>query len=279
MVTYLQSLSSDDPWLTHFTWWIIPHTNPDGEIKNKLWYTETDEQYDCLNYFKHVIREPPGDDIEFAFPNNSRDNDTRPENIAIYNWWMSAPHPFHLHASLHGMAIGAGPWFLIEKEWWPRCRRLQKICTSRVAELGYKLHDVQRHGEKGFFRLDKGFCSHPDSRAMRQYFINQNDLEMAEKFRPGSMETIRSFGGDPLTLVSEMPLFIIPSVSSDDTLIREWKKKIHDWCKHKSGNSPDWAKDISITPMPIKDQMKLQWTFITGGINVILDQISESGQE
>ncbi len=275
-VAYLQSLSPANPLLTNFIWWIIPHTNPDGEIKNKSWYTDDDDEYDCMTYLKHVIREPPGDDVEFAFPFDSHDKNTRPENIAIYNWWQSAPHPFNLHVSLHGMAVGVGPWFLVEKDWWPRCNHLKILCNSKVIELGYDLHDVERNGEKGFYRLDKGFCSRPDSRAMRQYFIEQNDLDMAEKFRPSSMETIRAFGGDPLTLVSEMPLFIVPPESSGHTTIQEWKKKIHEWRGNKTGDSPDWAKEMNIRPFPIRDQMILQWTFIAGGIKVLLEQNKSS---
>ncbi len=271
LVAYLQSLSAANPLLTNFTWWIIPHANPDGEAQNQSWHTDTDDEYDCLTYLKYVIREPPGEDVEFAFPTDRNDNRTRPENIAIYNWWQSAPHPFHLHASLHGMAVGAGPWFLVEKDWWPRCNQIKILCSSKVRELGYDLHDVERHGGKGFYRLDKGFCSRPDSRAMRRYFIEQNDFDMAKKIRPSSMETIRSFGGDPLTLVSEMPLFIVPSESSDHTTIHEWKKKIHEWRQHKPGNSPDWAKNINVKPFPIKDQMTLQWTFIAAGVKALLN--------
>ena len=38
----------------------------------------------------------------------------------------------------------------------------------------------------------------------------RNDPGMAAKFRPSSMEYVRSLGGDPFTMVSEMPLFLRP---------------------------------------------------------------------
>ena len=41
---------------------------------------------------------------------------------------------------------------------------------------------------------------------MTQFFLDRQDELTARKFRPSSMETIRSVGGDPLTLVTEMPL-------------------------------------------------------------------------
>ena len=47
---------------------------------------------------------------------------------------------------------------------------------------------------------------------MSEYFMAAGDPVTASLFRPSSMETVRSLGGDPLTLVSEMPLFITPGV-------------------------------------------------------------------
>ena len=40
----------------------------------------------------------------------------------------------------------------------------------QVGELGYVLHDVERGGEKGFHRIDEGFTTRPDSRAMKAHF-------------------------------------------------------------------------------------------------------------
>ena len=60
-----------------------------------------------------------------------------------------------------------------------------------------------------------------------------NDPATAALFRPSSMEHVRALGGDPLTLVSEMPLFITPGVGDEigppDPKALEWKKKIDAW--------------------------------------------------
>ena len=45
---------------------------------------------------------------------------------------------------------------------------------------------------------------------MRRHFLDRGDPETAAVFRPSSMEYVRSLGGDPLTFVSEMPLFLLP---------------------------------------------------------------------
>ncbi len=272
---YLAALPSEDPLLADYEWWILPHINPDGAERNRAWQHENADSYDLAEYLSHVVRELPGDDIEFGFPRDEHDGGARPENQAAYDWWRGAGKSFALHVSLHGMAFAAGPWFLIEEAWRDRWRRLQELCTARVDEMGYVLHDVERLGEKGFFRLGRGFCTRPDSRYMREHFIARGEPETAELFRPSSMETIRALGGDPLTLVSEMPLFITPGVGEDlgppDPAAEEWKALLADWRSELgAGASADEVKGPAhasgLVAMPVRDQMLLQWTFIAAGL-------------
>jgi len=63
----------DSPPLERFTFHIVPHTNPDGEAKQ----TWIDDWPDPLSLWRHVIREPPGRDGEFGYP------EMRPENAAV----------------------------------------------------------------------------------------------------------------------------------------------------------------------------------------------------
>ncbi len=278
VIAYLSSLPERDPLLSMYQWWIVPHINPDGEKLNRAWHGDDDGCYDLIRYLSHVVRERPGDDIEFGFPRGERDSDARPENRAVFHWWLQADGPFALHLSLHGTGFGAGPWFLLESAWSDRCERLKQHCATRVRELGYALHDVERRGEKGFFRLERGFCTRPDSRYMREHFIELGDEETACLFRPSSMETIRSFGGDPLTLVSEMPLFITPGVGETlgppDPVAAEWKERIDGWRAQlrNAQNVEDVARLASaagLRAMPIRDQMILQWTLITAGLEQV----------
>jgi hypothetical protein len=274
-VSCLNRLPHADPILTDYEWWIIPHVNPDGAQRNRGWQRDNANSYDLIEYLANVVRELPGDDIEFGFPHDTQDDEARPENRAAYDWWRSTSGPFDLHLSLHGMAFAAGPWFLIEAEWKDRCELLKQRCRDHVRELGYELHDVERQGEKGFFRIDRGFCTRPDSRFMREHFVARGDEDTAKLFRPSSMETIRSLGGDPLTLVSEMPLFITPGVGKQvgppDPTAEEWKTRIEDWRAEleSGGDSATVAAEAAaqgLQAMPIRDQMKLQWAFISAGI-------------
>ena len=275
LASYLAALPGDDEMIEDFEWWIVPHINPDGEERNRAWQREDAAAYDLGEYLADVVRELPGDDIEFGFPRDDEDMGARPENRAVYQWWRSAGGPFALHASLHGTAFAAGPWFLVEPAWKDRCAALKERCRSTVRALGYQLHDVERHGEKGFFRLGRGFCTRPDSRYMREHFEKLGDPETAASFRPSSMEAIRSLGGDPLTLVSEMPLFITPGVGETlgppDPVAAEWKERIDAWRSQLAeGIEPaeiaSAAADAGLRPMPSRDQMVLQWTFITAGL-------------
>ncbi len=287
LAAYLLSLPDEDPMLQEYEWWLIPHVNPDGEARNRRWYGDDDAAYDLTNYLAGVVREPPGDDIEFGFPETSSDHDARPEPRAAYEWWRRARGPFALHASLHGMAFAAGPWFLIDETWRHRSDHLKERCTRTVTDLGYVLHDVERKGEKGFVRLGPGFCTRPHSAYMRRHFLDLGDRDTANRFRPSSMETIRSFGGDPLTLVSEMPLFITPGVGETlgppDPVALEWKERIEQWrvTLQTSGTDVQVREEAAragLHPMPVRDQMTFQWTFIVSGLEqVALDLASAGG--
>jgi len=275
LTAYLSSLDASDRMLRRYNWWIVPHINPDGEVRNRLWYGDEDSRYDLGQYLAHVLRELPGDDIEFGFPEGPDDREARPENVAVYDWWHGDPEPFLVHASLHGTGFAAGPWFLIERSWEGRCGLIMDRCTDATRQLGYHLHDVERHGEKGFFRLGRGFTTRPDSRFMRQHFLGLGDEETASRFRPSSMETTRCMGGDTLTLVSEMPLFITPGVGDTlgppDPRAVEWRGRIAAWKEDlRNGREPATvtteAAGLGLRPMPVPDQLRLQWTLICAGL-------------
>ncbi|MEE2822971.1 MAG: M14 family zinc carboxypeptidase [Acidobacteriota bacterium] len=276
LVVYLDQLAPNSSLLKDYQWWIVPHANPDGEEVNKQWFAGHDDAMDLVQYLTHHKRELPGDDMEFGFPRNEDDIDARPENRSIAKWWQKAGQSFKLHVSLHGMAFAAGPWFLIEPTWASRCELIKTVCRKAVDEMGYRLHDVDRQGEKGFYRLEEGFCTRPDSEAMAQHFSDHQDESTACKFRPSSMEVIRTLGDDVLTLVSEMPLFLLPNVGETlgppDPEALLWKQRIEMWKAQliRGGKAEDLireeARGHGIEAMSIQDQMQLQWTFIVAGV-------------
>jgi len=269
LVSFFSKQSADFELFQKYSWWIVPQVNPDGEKRNADWQILVDDSYDILKYVKHVIRELPGDDIEFGF---SRDKGVRPENLALMDWWQGS---FDLHCSMHGMAFAGGPWFLIDEDWKDRAESLISRCSELSKKLSYKLHDVERNGEKGFCRIGRGFCTRPNSNAMKQFFLDQNDSQTAALFRPSSMEYIRSLGGDPLTLVTEMPLFILSGVGDEinprDKIADHWKEKLADWkLLARTGElSSSEIQKSGIVAMPVKDQMRLQWEFICSGLELL----------
>jgi hypothetical protein len=211
--------SSDDarPLLERATWHICPHVNPDGAERNAAWSDST--PFVLREYLANAVRERPGDDVEFGFPRDlDDDNDARPENIAVARF-LQGGAPYDFHASLHGMFIAEGAWFLINREKRDATAQLRRDLADVAEGLGIGLHDWDRRGEKGFTRIERGFSTTPTSVAMREHFEALGDLDEAAKFRPSSMETIASFGGDPLCMVSEMPLFRVrPTPPSSDVL-------------------------------------------------------------
>ncbi len=278
LVSYLDSLSANDLLLAGYEWWIIPHLNPDGEARNRPWAGDQGEAFDVGTYLENLVRELPGDDIEFGYPRDAADTGARPENRAAWEWWRSAAGPFDLHVSLHGMGFAAGPWHLVEGAWRDRCGILIERCSAAAHGLGYVLHDVERGGEKGFERIERGFCTRPDSRRMREHFEALGDRQTAARFRPSSMEAMRSLGGDPLTLVSEMPLFLTPGVGDEvgppDPALETWRARIMDWrgrlvAGADAATISSEAAAEGMTAMPIGDQMELQWRLVTAGIEQV----------
>lgn len=280
LATYLERLPDQHRLTRDLTWRLVPHVNPDGEARNRGWTGRTvetldhrrraDRGYQLESYLREVVRELPGDDIEFGFPSGdpSRDEGVRPENLAVAAFLSRqtrSSHTILLHGSLHGMGLAPGPWFLLERSWADRTRDLRKRLTAATLDMGYRLFDAERHGEKGFHRIAAGFTSRPDSQAMREHFERRGAREMAARFRPSSMEFARSRGGDPITLVTEMPLFLVASLP--DGLIERAdldavRAGLQEALARGSAQLEAVARDLGVTPMPIRDQMRLQLLFL-----------------
>lgn len=275
---WLGGLAADHPMLERFEWWIVPHVNPDGAARNRAWRARGLD-FELGEYLAHVVRELPGDDIEFGFPADADDAGARPENRAAREWWAGAGGAFDLHLSLHGMGFSAGPWFLIDPHWIDRTGPLRARCAEVVRDMGYRLHDVEREGEKGFVRIAPGFCTRPNRNAMRAHFLGLGDEATAARFRPSSMEAVRSLGGDALTLVTEMPLFITPGVGDTlgppDPVAARWKARIDRWRAELAAGRATPAEvtrqgaRLGIRAMPVEDQMKLQWTLVEAGLETV----------
>ncbi len=94
LAAFLLSLPATAPLVTRFTWYLVPHTNPDGETRNARWIRPIFGDHGRLIsagadpglYLRHTVREPPGDDVEFGFPRVGNHAplrgglDARPEN-------------------------------------------------------------------------------------------------------------------------------------------------------------------------------------------------------
>ena len=191
------SRSQTPEWAAEFTFVIVPHANPDGEARQAAWM---ERWPDPLAYWQRAFREKPGRDVEFGYPQ------MRPENRAVAAF-LADHGPFAMHASLHGMAAATGGWHLIERSWVDRTAELRRQYAAAVRDAGLGLFDWDRGGEKGFDYIEPGFATTPRSDAMRQYFLERGDEATAALFHRNSMEWVRSLGGDPLCMVTELPLF------------------------------------------------------------------------
>ncbi len=258
--------------LETFRFHVVPDMNPDGAERNREWFSNPIEMYDYLN---NVIRELPGGDIEFGFGD---DGDERPENKAAMAFF-EGHGSYAAHFSLHGLGFAEGAWCLICKEWAQKATAYMDSFAELCRKLNFPRHDIDRRGDKGFVRIGKGYTTTPHSGPMKQFFLDKDDPETAAKFKPTSMQFIQSMGGDPLCIVSELPLFYIGKSSPDlDHLTTtEAKNTLTEIrAKHRTlnvGHLEAMCEHYDVKSTPIDLQIRLQ----TGMIVLALEEILKSG--
>ena len=252
------------PWLRRFRFVIVPHTNPDGEARNRSWM---EEWPDAEAYLRHAVREQPGRDLEYGFPA------MRPENEHV-SAFLREHGPFALHASLHGMSAGEGAMLLINRPWTFRTQSLRDDFVEAAAAHGLPMHDHNRKGEKGFFWIEPGFQTTPRGNAMRTYFRARDDDAMARRFHDSSMEFVASLGGDPLSLVTEIPLFLIRGESTTPhrpdryLALREQLPKIR--ARLERGEEvEEMLAPFNLSPVPLEVAMHLQYRALELGLRAV----------
>jgi hypothetical protein len=255
------------PWLRRFQFVIVPHTNPDGEARNRPWI---EAWPDPKAYLRHAVREPPGRDLEYGYPS------MRPENEHVASF-LRESGPFALHASLHGMAAGEGAMLLINRPWTFRTQALRDAFVRAAEARGLRMHDHNRKGEKGFFWIEPGFQTTPRGDAMRTYFRAQGDPAMARKFHDSSMEFVMGLGGDPLALVTELPLFLVenenPTPGRPDKYLALRERLPEIKARLDRGEDvDDLLASFDLQPVPLETAMRLQLRALELGLMAVSER-------
>jgi hypothetical protein len=273
---HLAEAIADDP-PVGWRFIIVPHVNPDGEAANRDWI---DRWPDPLAYLQHAFREKPGRDIEFGYPTSAHGDALRMENRVVADY-LAESGPYDLHLSLHGMAVATGGMLLIERGWIDRTKHLREQYAAAMTEAGLELFDWDRDGEKGFEYIGPGFQTTPRGEAMRQHFIQQNDEQTAAGFLNSSMEYAQTLGGDPLCLVTELPLFVLDHQTIEDQpgdpkRYHEFKQRLPEVRtairKQEFDVVAETMREFSIRPFPLSKAMALQVRAIELGM-----QTAEAG--
>jgi hypothetical protein len=256
-------------YLERFTFVVVPHVNPDGEALNARWM---DRWPSVEAYLRDVFRELPGRDIEFGYPS------LRSENKSVSEF-LESKGPFCLHMSLHGMAFSDGALLLIERNWFERTRDLAKKFGMLADRNGMRLHDHDRGGEKGFEYLGPGLSTTPRGDAMRAHFLALGDHETASKFHDSSMEFVRSLGDDPLSLVTELPLFMIGNRPAEEkagvpaTYLR-FKEALPSARLAAANNRPvePFLDEFGLSAVPTTQAMKMQLEILDMALECVESQ-------
>jgi hypothetical protein len=254
------------PWLRRFQFVIVPHTNPDGEARNRPWI---EAWPDPKAYLRHAVREKPGRDLEYGYPS------MRPENEHVASF-LRAHGPFAMHASLHGMSAGEGAMLLINRPWTFRTQALRDAFVEAAAARGLRMHDHNRKGEKGFFWIEPGFQTTPRGDAMRTYFHAQDDPATARQFHDSSMEFVMGLGGDPLALVTELPLFLVknddPTPGRPDRYLALRERLPEIKARLDRGENVDeLLAPFDLRPVPLETAMQLQLRALELGLETVAD--------
>jgi len=262
----LQDDSPLAPWLDRVQFVIVPHTNPDGEARNRSWIAEWPS---LAAYLQHVERELPGRDLEFGFP------DMRVENQLVAGF-LADHSPMALHMSLHGMAASEGAMLLINRPWTFRTQSLRDGFRHAVRTAGLRMHDHNRKGEKGFFYIEPGFTTTPRGDAMRTFFRAQDDEAMAQRFHQSSMEFVMECGGDPLCLVTELPLFLVHNDDPTPGMPHQYlafKSQFAEAKQRLAQGEPidDLMAPFDVEPLPLATAMRLQLYALELGLHTVTD--------
>jgi len=253
--------------LERYTFVIIPHINPDGELQNWPWI----EQWPDVNaYIEHAFREQPGEDLEFGYP------DMRIENRAVSSF-LEQFGPYELYINFHGMGFAEGIMLLIERGWIDNTEILRNHFRQLAYNNDLPLHDHDRKGDKGFRYIGPGFTTTPEGRAMQQHFEERGDHETASKFHLSSMEFVQELGGNPLCLVTELPLFLVSNPEIDNSeqgLPKEYlafKEHLPELRKRLMNDEPitPLIKNFTITPLPLPTAAGKQLQIIKSAIETI----------
>lgn len=258
--------------LEKYALFFIPHINPDGEARNQSWIDQwPDPEPVILNRY----RELPGRDIEFGYPQ------MRVENQAVAEWWQQHA-PFEMHINLHGMSISEGALLLINRDSIEQTQTIQQEFQQYIRSIGFGFHDHDRQGEKGFTRIATGLATTPESDKMREHFNQQGDSTTASAFHLNSMEYMASLGGNPVSLVTEFPLFRLPSTADESPgnpkhylRFRERLPEIQNLLQQGKPVDHLWH-EFPIEPVSLPQAVRMQLKVIELGIQY-LNRLSGTG--
>ncbi len=237
---------------------VVPQLDVDGTVAQTAWLTPWSGHVDLLRYAEHALRRPLGEDREFGWPGAPWGGQVLPE-CAAASAFLDQQGPAIGHLSLHGMGIAAGAWYLLDDTALRHAglwRDLRRIATERHLPL----HDSPRHGDKGFRRVGRGFCTTPSGIQMRRWALTTGRPAEAAAVAYGSMDAARARARAaarpaPLCAVSEFPLALAPT--ADGAGPGSWRQHL---AAAVLADKPQAAiqnllQDTGLRPVPLLDQV------------------------
>jgi hypothetical protein len=179
-----------------FSLHLLPTVNPAGLGRNAGWLTSPAPS--LRQWFLHVERDLPSEDREFGYGPTPAQA-AHPE-CAAWQAYLEALPSLSGYLSLHSMAFSGGALMLVMAD--DPLVVGERVLRS-LTDLRWPLHDEDRGGRKGFWRLGRGLWTAPTQEEMAAF------LSRGGQAKPwlalNSMQVARARHGTPVCLVSELP--------------------------------------------------------------------------
>ena len=109
---------------------------------------------------------------------------------------------------------------------------------------------------------------------MRAFFEAKSDAAMANRFGLSSMDYVRTLGGDPLCLVTEMPLFLIADrLPSEPGRPGSYLSFLEQIRNVRGSTNPDARRELleafEVQPVDLRTAMRIQLGVIEAGLETV----------
>ena len=175
------------------------------------------------------------------------------------------------------MSVSEGALLLVERGWLdrPETAGLRRGFAEAADAVDLRLFDHDRDDDKGFEYAGPGFWTTPTGAAMRAHFRAAGDSETAARFYNASMDQAADAGGDPLRIVTELPLFQLAAEYDPEpgvpALLHTWRERTPALVEAAAEGADlgPLVDDLGLRCVPLSDAVRVHLATLDHAIRAI----------